>query len=169
MTYSTLKNSFVCALATTLFACSQDPNLHDPGDTVTQTAHEIVDLTQSPLFDQRRLIRSFSPSEIHEFNLIDHHFQLALFDGVIRDFRIDRVKVLERSGLSWFGSVDNDQYNYFSVTYRNGYAVGSALIDGISYSIRSNTNGRIELMQLNTHDDVDCDAEHELASMKGSR
>ena len=168
--YSILRASCVCALmSANLLGCAQDPNLHDPRDPFAQTEQEIVDLTRSPFFDQRRLIRTFSLSEIQEFNLTDHRFELALFDGVVRNFQVDRVKVLERSGLSWFGNVDNDPYSYFSVTYRNGNAVGSALIEGVSYAIRSNTSGHIELAQLSTHDDVDCDAEHDHSVTEGGR
>lgn len=170
MIYSPLKNRLICALASvSLFACSQDPDLHDPGESSAQIEYAVIDLTQSPSFDERHRVRTFSPSEIQQLNPHDHRFQLALFDGVVRDFHIDRINVLEQSGFSWFGSVDDNQSNYFSVTYRNGHAVGSALIGGIGYSIRSMANGSIQLVQLNTHDDVNCEAHHEHTSMKGGR
>lgn len=171
MNNSTLKNSLVLALtAASLFACASDPNLDAAtGPIDGSPTLSMMDLSKSPLFDQVRLVRTFETNELEHLNIRNNRFRLALFDGVTREFQVNRVNMIGSSGLSWFGRVDSDQYSYFSVTYRNGQAVGSALIDGVSYRIRTGPDNRIELAQLSTHDTVDCESTHQHVSTQGGR
>jgi hypothetical protein len=74
---------------------------------------------------------------------------------VERSFAVRRIRNLPSGGYSWFGRVDGDPYSHFSVTYRNGHAVGSAMIQGQSYTLRTDGSGDV-IVSASGMDDVHC-------------
>lgn len=170
MTYLALKQHLsMMVVGAALTACAPDLGLHDVSREADQSSiSSLTNLTKSSFFDGEHMIRTFEPNELKGLSLNGDRFNLTLFDGISRAFKVTRVNVLKNAGVSWFGSVDEDKYSHFSITYRNNTAVGSALIEGISYTIRTSENGRIELSQLATHDTVHCEANHQHDAVKGA-
>ena len=75
--------------------------------------------------------------------------------GITRKFEIKRIRNLPSGGHSWFGQIDDDPSSYFSVTYSNGHAVGSAVIANQLYRLNTTSEGEL-IMSRAQPDTVQC-------------
>jgi hypothetical protein len=169
MTYSALAKHFTMVLASAaLSACAPKLDTNQAVANAPQSStFNLVDQTQPSFFDGKHMVRSFDPGDLKGLRVKGDRFNITLFDGISHAFEVTRVNFLKDAGVSWFGSVDDDKYSHFSVTYRDNTAVGSALIGGVSYTIRTSKKGNIEVAKLTIHDTVDCEADHQHLSVKG--
>ena len=116
------------------------------------TVHRIAQSKETSVKRGLRLHRS----ALMGLNLHSETFRSDLLDGKMRTFAVNRIRNITRSGYSWFGKVDNNPLNYFSVTFLDGSAVGSARVEGHSYLIRTDADGNLLLIETE-EDMVECE------------
>ena len=126
-------------------------NLHSQINTLS--AYQV---TQSNEPSVRRSLRLHRNALIG-LDLNSEIFSSDLLDGKMRTFAVTRIRNLTHSGYSWFGKIDNDPLNYFSMTYLDGSAVGTARVEGHSYLIRTDADGHLLLLETE-EDMVECES-----------
>ena len=170
MKYSACTRHFIMLLAVAaLNACGPTLDSHHASpNALKSSTFTLNHAAHASFFDGNHMVRSFDPRELKALRINGDRFRLKLFGGISHAFEVTRVKVLEDSGMSWFGRVDDDNLSHFSVTYRDNTAVGSAMIGGLAYAIRTSENGQIELVKLTNYDTVNCQNEHQHRAAKGA-
>ena len=107
--------------------------------------------------DQRRLI--FTQSQVDRLEFDGDRLRVKLFGNQHHELLLKRVRQISADGYSWFGQLDGNPKSYFSVTYRNGIALGSALIEGHQYSIHTDSDGRFHLIETDEDSVIHCATE----------
>ena len=98
---------------------------------------------------------------------VDDTLDIELFDGGQRQVLLGRIRPIGRSGASWFGRVADDPRGFFSVSYLDGQAAGSARIDGQKYRISTDDDGDILLTEVVVEEDLNCTAGQRRATRSG--
>jgi hypothetical protein len=147
---------FLILLLTTMGCGDQHPSSADSLELNThghtfKNPHYIGVQTESGLAHAVTIKKT----ELLKLNGLKDTFNSRIFGGVERSFAVRRIRNLPSGGYSWFGRVDGDPYSHFSVTYRNGHAVGSAMIQGQSYTLRTDGSGDV-IVSASGMDDVHC-------------
>ena len=75
------------------------------------SAHQITQSKKPSIKHGLRLHRS----ALMGLDLHSETFSSDVLDGKMRTFAVQRIRNITRSGYSWFGKVDNNPLNYFSV------------------------------------------------------
>ena len=156
-----LKPLALSVLSVLCFACG-DPIFDTPetwtqdstSSTTSNVASAMADITH-----KHQLI--LDRSALNDFRIVDDRIRITLLGNIEHELHLTRVRAIGTEGYSWFGHSLGERNSYFSVTYRNGRAVGSARIGGQSYTIDSTENGEFRLTMRDHEPEINCETETE--------